>query len=245
MTRLRRAVGIGFVTVPIDHLAAVGDPQLRRTLMYARSRPDPFTAAEAASDLGMHGNVARSRLDRLAEAGFLTVVLERRGGRRGPGAGRPAKVYRVAPELEGVEFPDRRLAELIMLLVTKVPLRRRKQALREVGQDFGREFAATAGLQPARKAATGLEQMCAALGSLGFQVSLRSLDGDRAELSSATCPLRPLVVKCPEAPDIDQGMWAGLAERAVRGVSADNVTCETPRCRSAHDDCQILLSLGA
>jgi hypothetical protein len=120
-----------------------------------------------------------------------------------------------------------------------------KQALREAGHDFGREFGATAGLQPARKAATGLEQMCAALGSLGFHVSLRSFEGDRAELASATCPLRPLIVKSPEAADIDQGMWAGLAERGVRGVSANRVTCETPRCQSVHDDCQFLLSLRA
>jgi predicted ArsR family transcriptional regulator len=229
--------------VPLDRLAAAGDPPLRRILVYARGRRDPFTAAEAAADLHVHRNVARARLDRLVKAGFLDVAFERRGGRRGPGAGRPAKVYRVAPELEGVEFPDRRLAELIMLLVKKVPARGRSRALREAGEDFGRRLATAAGLKPSGNPATGLERVADALGSLGFQVSVVSLEGERAELASPTCPLRPLVVKCPDAAGIDRGMWAGLVERGVLGVSAERVECETPRCLTEDAACSVLLSL--
>jgi predicted ArsR family transcriptional regulator len=230
--------------VPLDRLAAAGDPELRRILMYARGRREPFTAGDVAAELDVHRNLARSRLDRLVEARFLAVALERQGGRRGPGAGRPAKVYRVAPELEGVEFPDRRLAELITLLVKKVPARQRPRALRESGEEFGRTLAAAAGLKPARSVATGLERVCDALASLGFQVAVRSLDGDRAELASPTCPLRPLISKCADAGGIDQGMWAGLAERGVRGVDADRVRCETPSCATSDADCAIVLSLG-
>jgi predicted ArsR family transcriptional regulator len=230
--------------VPLDRLAAAGDPQLRRILLYARRRRDPFTAAEAAVELSMHLNVARSRLDRLVEAGFLAVARERRGGRRGPGAGRPAKVYRVAPELEGIEFPDRRLAELISLLVGKVSARGRSQALRETGEDFGRKLAAAAELKPSRNLRTGLERVCDALGSLGFQACVVSVESDRAELASPTCPLRPLVVKCPDTGGIDRGMWAGLVERGVRGLTADCIRCETPLCQSKDESCQILLSLG-
>jgi predicted ArsR family transcriptional regulator len=229
--------------VPLDRLAAAGDPQLRRVLLYARGRRDPFTADDAAVVLGVHRNVARSRLDRLVEAGFLAVTPERRGGRGGPGAGRPAKIYRVAPELEGVEFPDRRLAELITLLVKKVPARGRQNALREAGEEFGRKLAAAAGLRRSRSVGTGLERVCDALGRLGFQASVVSLDGDEAELASPTCPLRPLVTRCPDAGAIDRGMWAGLAERGVGGVSADRVQCETPRCLTKDAACSVLISL--
>jgi predicted ArsR family transcriptional regulator len=230
--------------VPLDRLAAAGDPQLRRILEYARRRRDPFTAAEAAVALGAHRNVARSRLDRLADAGFFTVTLERRGGRGGPGAGRPAKVYRVAPEFEGVEFPDRRLSELISLLVEKVPARGRQQALREAGEEFGRKLALTADLKPSRNVGTGLERVCDALGSLGFQVSVVALEGDRAELASPTCPLRPLVTKYPDTGGIDRGMWAGLVEHGVHGLAASRIHCETPRCNAKDASCQILLSLS-
>lgn len=230
--------------MPLDRLAAAGDPQLRRVLLYARGRRDPFTVDDVAVVLGVHRNVARSRLDRLVGAGFLTATLERRGDRRGPGAGRPAKIYRVAPELEGVEFPDRRLAELISLLVTKVPARGRQKALREAGEEFGRMLAAAAGLQPSRQVGAGLEGVCGALGTLGFQASVVSLDGDEVELASPTCPLRPLVFRCPDAGAIDRGMWVGLVERGVRGVSADRVECETPVCLSKDAACSVRLSLG-
>jgi predicted ArsR family transcriptional regulator len=228
--------------VALDRLAAAGDPQLRALLQYARGRRDPFTAADAGLALGVHHNVARSRLDRLAAAGFLAVALERRGGRSGPGAGRPAKVYRVAPELEALEFPDRRLADLIGLLVEKLPSRRRPKVLREAGEDFGRTLAASAGLKPSRSARAGLESLCDALGSLGFQASLEGLTGGSAILTSPTCPLRPLVVRRPDADAIDQGMWAGFVERAVRGVRAEGVRCETPRCLSKDAPCSIQLT---
>jgi predicted ArsR family transcriptional regulator len=227
-----------------DRLAAAGDPQLRRILLYARARRDPLTVDEAASALGVHRNVARGRLDRLAEAGFFTVSFERPEGRRGPGAGRPAKVYRVAPELEAVEFPERRLADIIGILVGKLPARGRAGALREAGEDFGRSLAAATQVKASQDVATGLERVCDRLGSLGFQVSLQSLEADTAILTTPTCPLRPLVVRHPDAGAIDRGMWAGLVERGVLGVLAERVTCETPRCRSNAEPCSIRLSLG-
>jgi predicted ArsR family transcriptional regulator len=231
--------------VALDRLAAAGDPQLRALLLYARGRRDPFTAAEAAAALKVHRNVARNRLDRLAEAGFLSVAHARPSGRRGPGAGRPAKVYRVAPEFEALEFPDRRLADLIGLLVAKLPPRRRPNALREAGEEFGRALAASARLRRSPNVRTGLEGLCNALGSLGFQASVASVGTDSAVLTSPTCPLRPLVVRRPDTDRIDQGMWAGLVERAVRGVRAELVTCETPHCLSKDAPCSILLSLGS
>jgi len=231
--------------VVLKRLAAAGDPHLRTLLLYARGRRGPFTAADAADALGVHRNVARRRLDRLAEVGFLAVAHERPSGRTGPGAGRPAKVYRVEPELEGIEFPDRRLADLIGFLVDKVPARRRPQALREAGEDFGRTLAAAAGLTPSVHVRVGLERLCDALGTLGFQASVESVTDDGAILDSPTCPLRPLVVRRPDTNGIDHGMWAGLVERAVSGVLGEQVTCETPRCLTERVPCSILLSLGA
>jgi predicted ArsR family transcriptional regulator len=233
-----------FPAVPLDRLAAAGDPQLRRVLLFARGRREPFTTADVAVALGVHRNVARSRLDRLVETGFLTVTAERRGGRRGPGGGRPATIYRVAPELEGIEFPDRRLAELISLLVEKVPARGRPKALRKTGEDFGRKLAVAAGLKPSRSVGRGVEQVCDALGNLGFQASVVSIEGDEVELTTPTCPLRPLVVGCRDARAIDRGMWAGLAERGVRGVRADRVGCKTPLCLDKDAPCSVMLSLG-
>ena len=76
----------------MDQLNAVGDPALRSALLFARSRRDPITVDDLAAAQDVHRNVARSRLDRLADAGLLTVGSARRSGRTGPGAGRPAWV---------------------------------------------------------------------------------------------------------------------------------------------------------
>src|SRR5205823_7783897 len=123
------------VSLVADLLTAFSDPDLREALSLARGRSSELTADDAAEALGVHRNVARARLDRLAAAGLLEVSFERRSGRTGPGAGRPAKVYRAAPETEALEFPPRRLVSLVGRLVEELPERGRKQTLRRVGEE--------------------------------------------------------------------------------------------------------------
>jgi DNA-binding transcriptional ArsR family regulator len=82
--------------------------ELRAALSYVLAQARPVTADELAGSQGTHRNVARSRLERLADAGLVTRGYERRTGRSGPGAGRPAKTYAVAPQSCSIEFPQRR-----------------------------------------------------------------------------------------------------------------------------------------
>src|SRR4051812_13116904 len=124
----------------MHRLDSIGDPDLRETLLFARRQPRPVTADDVAAALGTHRNVARGRLERLAEAGLLIASFERRTGRTGPGAGRPAKSYRVAPELSAIEFPRRRYEQLISLVVEALPARTRRDRLHEIGIEFGREL---------------------------------------------------------------------------------------------------------
>jgi len=216
---------------------ALGAPELRAALRYVRASHAPVSADDLAAAQQIHRNVARARLERLAENGLLTTSFARRTGRAGPGAGRPAKLYAPAPELESIEFPRRRLADLVGLLIEDLPRRR----LRRAGEQFGRLLAADADLQPAGELVTGLERICAAVGELGFQVSVSEVDGDRAILTTPTCPLRPLVVAHPEASAIDRGMWSGLVEQGVRGVDAERVECETGGCLDDHASCRVVV----
>ncbi len=88
-----------------EAVAALADPQRRELYRLATERP--IGRDEAAAALGMPRSTAAVNLDRLAEAGLLTVSYERRSGRTGPGAGRPAKLYRaVAAELAAT-IPER------------------------------------------------------------------------------------------------------------------------------------------
>src|SRR5947208_17094791 len=105
----------------MDELEAVGDPELRTTLLYARGEARPVTADDLAAAHDVHRNVARSRLERLVEAGLLAPGYERRSGRTGPGAGRPAKTYAVVPELGASEVPARRYETPVALVVHGLP----------------------------------------------------------------------------------------------------------------------------
>jgi predicted ArsR family transcriptional regulator len=222
---------------------SIGDRDLRETLLFARAQPAPVTADDVASAQRIHRNVARGRLERLAEAGLLIPSFERRTGRTGPGAGRPAKTYRVAPELTAIEFPERRYEQLIALVVDALPKRARDDRLRDVGIAFGRELALEAGLHSARTFGTALGRVCSALGGLGYQASVAEVSGERAVVTTATCPLRPLVRAQPGLATLDRGMWAALVSRALAGTSVDQITCATPSCQRDDADCRVLLTL--
>jgi predicted ArsR family transcriptional regulator len=218
-------------------LEALGNAKLRAALAFVRRRPVPPTADELAAGLGISRSVARWRLERLVDRGHLRPVFHRRQG--GPGAGRPPKRYEVAPETETLEFPRRRYVELLRLALESAPAGR----LQEIGAAYGRELAREARLRPAARPATGLGRVCDALGSLGFQASVESVEADRAVLVTPTCPLRPLVVTAPWAREVDQGMWRGLVAEALQGQV--HVRCETHDCLSGDSPCRVVVDLSA
>jgi predicted ArsR family transcriptional regulator len=224
----------------MDVLDAIGDPDLRETLLAVRRRPRAASIGEVAEATGVHRNVARRRLERLTAAGLLTAGFERPPGRSGPGAGRPAKVYSAAPETTAIEFPERRYAELVGLLVDAVPADR----LTDVGARFGSALAAAAGVEPARDRRAGLERLCSAMGALGFQARLAALEGERAEIVTPTCPLRPLVVASPAVADVDHALWRGLVAAALEDVDVGEVACETRDCLEPCAPCRVTVSLG-
>jgi predicted ArsR family transcriptional regulator len=98
------------VDVGVDAYAAIGtlaDPLRRRLYGVVTSRDDGVGREEAAREADVAPHVARFHLDKLVEAGLLAVEHRRLTGRTGPGAGRPAKVYRRADDEVAVSLPDR------------------------------------------------------------------------------------------------------------------------------------------
>src|SRR5512142_2458289 len=144
----------------MDRLDGIGEPELRAALLWVRGSDAPVSADDAALALEVHRSVARARLERLASAGLLETRFARRSGRSGPGAGRPAKLYSAAPESHILEFPPRHLAAIVARLLDEVPAQRREEALRRAGEDFGRELAHAARLQPTLRTAEGLKRVC-------------------------------------------------------------------------------------
>jgi predicted ArsR family transcriptional regulator len=149
----------------------------------------------------------------------------------------------VTPELHAISFPDRHYEALIGLTIDAMPSTGRKQRLRSIGAAYAEELARGLQLRPARSLRAGVEAMCGAMRSLGFQAAVEEVGEDRAVISTPTCPLRPVVVEHPDAAEIDRGMWSGLAAHTLAGVSVADVECETRDCLVDHASCRVLINL--
>ena len=93
---------------PIASVGALAEPTRRALYAYVAGSPEPVGRDEAAAALHIGRPLAAFHLDRLVAAGLLEASYRRRTGRQGPGAGRPAKLYRRATATLDVSVPPRR-----------------------------------------------------------------------------------------------------------------------------------------
>jgi predicted ArsR family transcriptional regulator len=129
-------------------LAALGEPLRRRLYQFVGRQDHPVSRDEAAEGTGVSRSAAAFHLDRLVDDGLLATEFRRLTGRRGPGAGRPAKLYRRAAEEIAVSLPGRRYdlaADLLAGAVTRAAETgvAVDAAVAEVAQQRGEELAAT------------------------------------------------------------------------------------------------------
>jgi predicted ArsR family transcriptional regulator len=91
----------------VGAVALLDEPKRRQLYQLVAASERPVGRDEAAAALGISRELAAFHLDRLVAAGMLDTEYKRLGGRRGPGAGRPAKLYRRADRELVVSFPPR------------------------------------------------------------------------------------------------------------------------------------------
>jgi predicted ArsR family transcriptional regulator len=88
-------------------LSALAEPTRRALYEHVVAAGDWVSRDQAADAVGLERGTAAHHLDRLAADGLLETDYQRLSGRSGPGAGRPAKVYRRAQRELGVSLPPR------------------------------------------------------------------------------------------------------------------------------------------
>src|SRR5437868_15491857 len=91
----------------IAAFASLADPTRRRLYLFAVGRPDGVGREEAAEAVGISRALAAFHLDRLIADGLLVAEYRRLTGRTGPGAGRPAKIYRRSARDLSFSVPQR------------------------------------------------------------------------------------------------------------------------------------------
>jgi predicted ArsR family transcriptional regulator len=92
----------------VASVAALSEPVRRKLYRYVVAQEGPVSREDAAAGVGVAHHVAKFNLDRLVTDGLLEVEYRRPPGRTGPGAGRPAKLYRRATRDIAVSLPERR-----------------------------------------------------------------------------------------------------------------------------------------
>jgi predicted ArsR family transcriptional regulator len=128
-------------------LAGLGDPLRRALYRHVAERGIPVSRDDAARAAGISRPLAAYHLDRLIDDGLLEARYQRRSGRQGPGAGRPAKHYVRADRQLELSLPARDYAGLAELLASAVeadPSGAAKAALDRAATDLGAELGAEA-----------------------------------------------------------------------------------------------------
>lgn len=195
-----------------DLTSTLGDPTRRSIYLKVRESAEPMTAAQIAATFDIHANVARHHLDRLADEGYLEVTRRRPEGRKGPGAGRPAKCYTPTDKEIELQFPARRydlLADLLIRVVQRLEPERASEIAAQVGHEYGVELAGTLDLPDA-----GFDSVLAtvqqAMVNVGFAVDTNT---NSRQLLMSHCPFGRTAFDHPEVVcSLDRGIVNGLME---------------------------------
>jgi predicted ArsR family transcriptional regulator len=138
-------------------VAALDDPIRRDLYLYVSGQSAPVSRDQASDALGIARHTAKFHLDKLAEEGLLDTSFKRLSERRGPGAGRPTKLYARSSRQLSVILPERHYDLAGQLLATAIENAAAQgstpaDALKVVAAGWGRQVAdqarATAGPEP-------------------------------------------------------------------------------------------------
>jgi len=218
------------VDAQINAVAALNEPLRRGLYRFAVSQPEPVSRDQAAHELGISRELAAFHLDKLVDLGLLDVEFRRLSGRQGPGAGRPAKLYRPSGRQLEVSFPKRRydLAAHLLAKAMESGEDAKPGGIVEVARQFGEELGRDARKHLGRRPGSDrlLAQVATVLEGYGFE-PVRS-DG---EVTLRNCPFGSVAASSPQVVcgmnlAILEGVITGLRTRAIEARLAP----EAGRC---------------
>jgi predicted ArsR family transcriptional regulator len=134
-------------------LSGLADPVRRALYRHVAACGTAVTRDDAARAVGISRPLAAYHLDRLVDDGLLEAGFERRSGRTGPGAGRPAKVYSRSSRQIELSLPARDYAAIADLLARAVEGDSSGGA-RAALHDAARALGAKIGAQASRRGGT-------------------------------------------------------------------------------------------
>lgn len=218
----RDAAGIG----------ALADAVRRRIYLFVCSQADPVSRELATEQLGLAPHQAKFHLDRLERDGLLETSYARLSGRSGPGAGRPAKLYRRARRDVAVSLPDReyQLAGTLMAdaiaeaAATGTPV---LDALHRLARTYGAQLGqGVVGDAPPASAHAALDLAVATLTEVGYEPRR-----ERDRIVMANCPFHALAQAQTELVcQMNHALIGGLADALGRHRPVAELDPAPDRC---------------
>jgi len=185
----------------------LADDRRRSIYLFVTQSHRSVTVNEVAERFEIHRNAAKHHLDRLLEAGLLRAEFRRVNGRRGPGAGRPSKLYSAGDVEVSFSVPERHydlLAHLVLQALTQ------GDDLENVGLRFGRDLA-----EAARGTTTdGLTGVGLVLDRLGFRAHVETDEDGCTWITTENCPFGWVAAEQSEGEvcRLDRAIVAGVLE---------------------------------
>jgi len=204
------------LTQQIAGIAALDEPVRRDLYRYVVGRPHPVGRDEAAAAVGISRSLAAFHLDRLVEEDLLQTEFRRLSDRRGPGAGRPAKLYLRSSRQVEISLPPRSYELAARLFARTLDTLDDLAAIAELGEvahEFGADVAArtlaASGQPPAPEAR--MRQAEDALAAAGYEPWM----DDGGVIRLRNCPFHALA---EEHRRLVCGMNLHLLEGVVEGL---------------------------
>jgi predicted ArsR family transcriptional regulator len=207
---------------------AFGDRTRREIYLFARDTQGGVTATQVAEHFGLHPNVARHHLDKLAAGGYLDIELGRPGG---GSAGRPSKRYAAPPETPPLEVPVR-TDDLVLTLLGRslalLPPAEAQTMAEQVGEEYGRVMAAgLSGQGSQRSLRTALHAVADALTAHGFAAHTEKR-GNQLRIVNESCPFGEAAIEHPVICAVDRGMVRGMLS-ALYGDTDPELAASLPQ----------------
>jgi predicted ArsR family transcriptional regulator len=211
-----RAFDAAEVTAQISAISVLNEPLRRALYAYVLSRSGAVGREEASKAVGITRELAAFHLDKLLEEGLVDVEYRRLSGKDGPGAGRPAKLYRASDRELEFSLPGRRYELAARLLAEAFTQQGNDpaEALDEVAHRFGEDL----GAQARRRMGHGpsdttlLHTTCQVLRDQGFEPTET---GGTVRLRN--CPFQSIA---KDHPELVCGMNLSLARGLLAGLGA-------------------------
>lgn len=217
----------------LDLLAdALGDPTRRAIFKYVAEAEAPVTAADVGATFGVHRTVARAHLEKLLETGLLVTDFLHK-----PEGGRPPKVYSRSDTRLDLQEPVRQyqvLAELLLHTLERFG-DAGEMLVQEVGRDFGRQLASSAG------GTDDLTERLAPLTQAGADLRVE-VDGDRVTVHTGNCLFREVATRRPRLVCLlDQAIVTGLLSSGEKPYALRTST----RRGDGRDVCALVFEVAA